>query len=224
MSRPRRFTILYAERGFAETAAAHHGRIRNHWMNAMNRTARLLTRPLLTAALALTTSFAATAQPGAMGGPGPMAGQGPMAGGGHMMGGGYMMGGGHGPGAMMGGMMYRLLDRVNATPEQRTQIQQIMTRLRSEMQAEFDAGRSQRDEAMALFAQPTIDAAAAEALRQKMQARHDAASKRMLAGMLEIAKVLTPEQRKQMADFSRQRRDMMERHRRERQGLEGPGR
>lgn len=199
----------------------------------MNRIPRTLARPLAVAALALGT-LAAYAQPGPMAGHGPMmAGSGPMAGHGPMMGshgGGMMMGGhgammgDHGPGAMMGGMMYRLLDRVNATPEQRTQIQQIMTRLRSEMQAEHDAGRGQRDEAMALFAQPNIDAAAAEALRQKMQARHDAASKRMLQGMLEIAKVLTPEQRKQMAEFSRQRRDMMERHRRERMGLEGAGR
>lgn len=190
----------------------------------MNRIPRTLARPLAVAALALGT-LAAYAQPGPMAGHGPMmAGSGPMAGHGPMMGshgGGMMMGG---PGTMMRGMMYRLLDRVNATPEQRTQIQQIMTRLRSEMQAEHDAGRGQRDEAMALFAQPNIDAAAAEALRQKMQARHDAASKRMLQGMLEIAKVLTPEQRKQMAEFSRQRRDMMERHRRERMGLEGAGR
>jgi Spy/CpxP family protein refolding chaperone len=199
----------------------------------MNRIPRTLARPLAVAVLALGT-VAAYAQPGPMAGQGPMmAGSGPMAGHGPMMGshgGGMMMGGhgammgDHGPGAMMGGMMYRLLDRVNATPEQRTQIQQIMTRMRSEMQAEHDAGRGQRDEAMALFAQPNIDAAAAEALRQKMQARHDAASKRMLQGMLEIAKVLTPEQRKQMAEFSRQRRDMMERHRRERMGLEGAGR
>ncbi len=190
----------------------------------MNRIPRTLARPLAVAVLALGT-VAAYAQPGPMAGQGPMmAGSGPMAGHGPMMGshgGGMMMGGhgammgDHGPGAMMGGMM---------TPEQRTQIQQIMTRMRSEMQAEHDAGRGQRDEAMALFAQPNIDAAAAEALRQKMQARHDAASKRMLQGMLEIAKVLTPEQRKQMAEFSRQRRDMMERHRRERMGLEGAGR
>jgi Spy/CpxP family protein refolding chaperone len=189
----------------------------------MKATTRNLIRPSMVAALALSAALGAHAQPG------PMAGHGPMMGGaGPMMGGhGPMMGshrGGQGPGAMMGGMMYRLLDRVNATPEQRTQIQQIMARMRGEMQAEHDAARGQRDEAMALFAQPTVDAAAAEALRQKMQARHDAASKRMLAGMLEIAKVLTPEQRKQMAEFSRQRRDMMERHRRERQGLEGAGR
>ncbi len=206
----------------------------------MNRIPRTLARPLAVAALALGT-LAAGAQPGPMAGHGPMmGGSGPMMGGsGQMMGGSGQMMGGHGammghhgqgrgfddgPGAMMGGMMFRLLDRVNATPEQRTQIQQIMTRMRSEMQAEHDAGRGQRDEAMALFAQPNIDAAAAEALRQKMQARHDAASKRMLQGMLEIAKVLTPEQRKQMAEFSRQRRDMMERHRRERMGLEGAGR
>ena len=49
---------------------------------------------------------------------------------------------------------------------------------------------------MTLFAQPTVDAAALEALRQKQMAMHDAASKRMMQAMLDVAQVLTPEQRK----------------------------
>jgi Spy/CpxP family protein refolding chaperone len=195
----------------------------------MKTSTRTLTRPLAVAALVLGSTLAANAQPGPMMGAGPMA-SGPMMGRGgpghgpgyHGHGAGMHDGAGWGgPGAMMGGMLYRMLDRVNATPEQRTQIQQIMDRARGEMQAQHQAGRGLRDEALALFAQPNVDATAAEALRQKMQAQHDAASKRMLQGMLDIAKVLTPEQRKQMADFMKQRRDMMERHQRERQGLEG---
>ena len=113
---------------------------------------------------------------------------------------------------MFEGMMTRMLDRVNATPEQRTQIQQIMQSQASEMRAQREAGRALRQQAMALFAQPTVDADAVEALRQQQLAMHDAASKRMTAAMLEISRVLTPEQRKQMAEHMAQRSEMMQRH------------
>ena len=161
--------------------------------------------------LALAGAFVTSVQ-AAPGGPGMMA-QGPMGGpGGH---------GGHG-GGMFEGMMSRLLDRVNATPEQRTQIQQIMQTQATEMRAQREAGRALRQEAMTLFAQPTVDAAAVEAQRQKQLAMHDAASKRMTTAMLEISRVLTPEQRKQMADYMSQRGEMMQRHQRERQAVEAP--
>ena len=54
---------------------------------------------------------------------------------------------------------------------------------------------------MTLLAQPTVDADAVEALRQKQLAMHDAAGKRMTTAMLEISRVLTPEQRKQIAEY-----------------------
>ena len=168
--------------------------------------------------LALAGAWAGHAQ-AASSGPGPvdhgmMMAQGPMGG---------PMGGGPGaPGGMFEGMMTRLLDRVNATPEQRTQIQQIVQSGASDMRAQREAGRALREQAMALFAQPTVDAAAVEALRQKQLALHDAASKRMTTAMLEISRVLTPEQRKQMSDYMSQRREMMQRHQRERQGIDAP--
>jgi len=177
--------------------------------------------------LALAAAFATGVQaapggPGMMGpgmmGQGGMMGHGPMAGhGGH---GGY---GAHaGQGGMFEGMMTRMLDRVNATPQQRTQIQQIMQTQATEMRAQREAGRALRQEAITLFAQPTVDAAAVEAQRQKQLAMHDAASKRMTTAMLEISRVLTPEQRKQMADYMSQRGEMMQRHQRERQAVETP--
>jgi Spy/CpxP family protein refolding chaperone len=126
-----------------------------------------------------------------------------------------------GPGWMMGGMLYRMLDRVNATPEQRAQIKQIVDRSAGEMRAQHESGRALRDQALALFAQPTVDANAAEVLRQKQMAMHEAGSKRMLQTMLEVSRVLTPEQRKQMTEYVQQRRDMMQRHQRERMGIEG---
>ncbi len=134
-----------------------------------------------------------------------------------------MMGGHRGEhmgGMGMGGMgmhdgrrMERMLDMVKATPEQRAQIKPIVEAARTDMKAIHESGGSLREQGAALFAQPTVDALAVEALRQKMLAQHDQASKRMSLAMIEVSRVLTPEQRKLMADRMAQRRGMME-HRR----------
>ena len=170
-------------------------------------------RRLALAGLALAAALAGTAQAAPLGGPGMhgtmMMAHGPM-------------GGPGGPGGMFGGMSTRWLDRVNATPEQRTQIEQIIKASAGEMREQREAGRALREQAMALFAQPTVDANAVEALRQKQLAMHDAASKRMTTAMLEISRVLTPEQRKQMAEQMSQRREMMQRHQRERRSIDAP--
>jgi periplasmic protein CpxP/Spy len=115
--------------------------------------------------------------------------------------------------------MERMLDAVNATPEQRAQIKQIMQTARTDMQAQRDGGRALREQQMALLAAPTIDARAVETLRQQMLARHDTASKRMSQAMIDAASVLTPTQRKQLADMMAKRMSMMKRHAAERDGL-----
>lgn len=128
----------------------------------------------------------------------------------------------HGGGPGMGGRhMGRMLDAVNATPEQRTQIKAIMDAAHKDMDALRANGRKLHEQQAALFAQPNVDARAVENLRQQMLAQHDAASKRMTQAMLDASKVLTPEQRKTLADKMEKRRAMMERHRSERQQLEG---
>jgi Spy/CpxP family protein refolding chaperone len=55
-----------------------------------------------------------------------------------------------------------------------------------------------------------------------MLAQHDQVSKRRMQAMVDAGRVLTPEQRKQLSDRMSQRRDMMERHHRERRALEAP--
>lgn len=134
------------------------------------------------------------------------------------MGGG--MGGGHGMSMMGGRHGERMLDSVGATAEQKTQLRQIMDTARSELKPLHEAGRALRRELQGLFVQPNVDANAVEAVRQKLQANHEQASKRMSQAMIDASRVLTPEQRKQMADRMSQRRGMMERHRAERQSLE----
>lgn len=113
---------------------------------------------------------------------------------------------------MMGGMMgERVLDAVNATPEQRTQVKQIMDAARSDLQGQREAGRALHEQMRQLFAQPTVDARAAETLRQQALAQHDTASKRMMQAMLEVSRVLTPEQRAKLAELAARRHANMER-------------
>jgi periplasmic protein CpxP/Spy len=129
--------------------------------------------------------------------------------------------GGQGMGMMQGRMGERMLDSVNATAEQRAQIKQIFERNATERQAQRESHRALREQGMKLFSQPTVDATAAEALRQQMLQQHDQASRRMMQSMLEVSRVLTPEQRKLMADRMAQRGDMMRRHMQERKQLQG---
>ena len=131
-------------------------------------------------------------------------------------------GGRSGPGMGMfdGRHAEQMLDAVNATADQRVQVKQILQAAKADIAAQRGASRQLREQSQALFAQPTVDARAAEALRQQMMAQHDQASKRMLQVMLDVSRVLTPEQRKTLSDRMTQRRAMMERHRAEREGVE----
>jgi len=121
-----------------------------------------------------------------------------------------------------GRMMQRLLDGVNASPEQRGRIQEIMKSATADLQAQRQASRGQREQLMTLFAQPTVDARAVEAVRQQMLQQHDQSSRRWMQALLDASAVLTPEQRVQLAERMTQRRDMMQRHRQERRALEQP--
>ena len=121
-----------------------------------------------------------------------------------------------------GRMLERMLDSVNASAEQRTRIHEIMKSAMTDLRAQRDTTRGLRDQSMSLFAQPTVDAQAVEALRQQMLQQHDLASKRWTQAMLDAAAVLTPDQRKQLATRMQQRREMMQRHQQERRALDQP--
>lgn len=131
------------------------------------------------------------------------------------------------PGGMdgMGGMgsmrhVDRMLDIVNASADQRAQIKRIADAARTDLMALHEAGRKLHEQNQGLFTQPTIDPRAIEAARQQMLAHHDQVSKRMTQALIDASRVLTPEQRKTLADHMAQRRAMMERHRAERDSLE----
>jgi Spy/CpxP family protein refolding chaperone len=125
-----------------------------------------------------------------------------------------------GPGG--GRMLERMLDSVNASADQRSRIHEIMKSAMTDLQAQRQASRGLREQLATLFAQPTVDARAVEAVRQQMLQQHDQSSRRWMQAMLDASVVLTPEQRVQLAERMKQGRDMMQRHHQERSTLEQP--
>ena len=129
-----------------------------------------------------------------------------------------MHGGMGGPGGMMfggsperaGKMIDRMLDGLDATDAQRTQIKQIAAAAAADMKAQEQSGRALRQRGMQIFTAPNVDPAAAEQLRQQMLQQHDQMSRRMTQAMLDVARVLTPEQRARLGERLRDRQARME--------------
>jgi Spy/CpxP family protein refolding chaperone len=111
------------------------------------------------------------------------------------------------PTMMMGGpmllphgpMLDHVLDDVKASPTQRAQVHQIVDAADADVRASREAARADHERMMQLFAQPVVDAAAVEAVRERMEQRHDAESRRMAQAMIDVSQVLGPEQRAQIA-------------------------
>ena len=131
----------------------------------------------------------------------------PMGHGMHHHGGGMMMGGSP---ERMGRMIDHMLDGLNATDAQRSQIKQIVQTAAAELKTQREAGRALRQQGMQIFTAPNVDANAAEALRQQMLAQHDQVSKRMTQAMVDISRVLTPEQRAKIGEHMKERAAKMQ--------------
>ncbi|MDI1259273.1 periplasmic heavy metal sensor [Aquabacterium sp.] len=119
---------------------------------------------------------------------------------------------GHGgPGMLpMGGRhLDRMLDQVKATDAQRTQIKALAQSAQADLKPLHEAGRKVHEQTLALFAQPQVDSAAAEKLRQQGLVSHDALSKRMLQFALDASQVLTPAQRADLVAKVQKRHDRM---------------
>jgi periplasmic protein CpxP/Spy len=125
----------------------------------------------------------------------------------HGMGGGMMF---RGSPERMGRMIDHMLDGLNASDAQRSQIKQIAAGAAADLKAQAGAGRALRQRAMQAFTAPTVDAAAVEQVRQQMLQQHDQMSKRMTQAMLDVARVLTPEQRARLGERMRDRQARME--------------
>jgi protein CpxP len=79
--------------------------------------------------------------------------------------------------------------------EQRAQIKQIIDAARTDLKAQRDAGRGLHEQGCAAVPAAHRGCACRGTLRQQMLAQHDQASKRMMQAMLDVSRVLTPEQR-----------------------------
>jgi Spy/CpxP family protein refolding chaperone len=128
----------------------------------------------------------------------------------------------HRDGAMDGGMMFggspermgrmidHMLDGLNASDAQRSQIKQIAAAAAADLKAQAPAARTLRQRSLQAFTAPTVDAAAVEQLRQQMLQQHDQMSRRITQAMLDIARVLTPEQRAKIGERMRDRQARMD--------------
>ena len=110
----------------------------------------------------------------------------------------------------IGKMVDFMLDGLHATDAQRTQIKQIAVQVAADVKAQFANGQSLRQRSLQIFTAPTIDAAAAEQVRQQQLQQHDQMSRRVTQALLDVAKVLTPEQRAMVGQRIRDRQARME--------------
>jgi len=94
----------------------------------------------------------------------------------------------------------------DATPEQQAKLAEIAKAAAKDLQPIRAKAREARRRGMELLAAPTIDRAAIEQLRVEQMQAADAASKRMLQALADTAEVLTPDQRKQLAERMQKRR------------------
>ncbi|HEU5294956.1 MAG TPA: Spy/CpxP family protein refolding chaperone [Burkholderiaceae bacterium] len=113
-----------------------------------------------------------------------------------------------------GRMLERMLDSVNASADQRSRIHDIMKSAMTDLRAQREASRGLREQALNLFAQPTVDARAVESVRQQMLQQHDQSSRRWMQAMLDASAVLSPDQRAQLAERMKQRSEMMQQRQR----------
>ena len=104
----------------------------------------------------------------------------------------------------------RLLKRIKATDEQRASIKKLMTQAREQQKPLFDEGRALHDDALKLWGSPEVDAAAVEQLRMRMNAHHQRMTEANSKLFLEVARILTPQQRQEIVKSFQDRKDRRE--------------
>ena len=103
----------------------------------------------------------------------------------------------------------RFYKRLNVTDEQKAQLQALAKAQKDDMHKQREAHQALHQDMKAMLRQPNMDDAALQTLRAKVLAHHqDMAAKRWDMGV-NMARVLTPEQRQQMADMMDKREARM---------------
>jgi periplasmic protein CpxP/Spy len=93
----------------------------------------------------------------------------------------------------------RVLSKADATQEQRDKVHAIVKSAVDDVMAMRKDTPDWRGKALGLFTADTIDRSAVESLRADRFALADAASKRIVKALTDVAEVLKPEQRKHLA-------------------------
>ena len=100
------------------------------------------------------------------------------------------------------------------TPMQQEQMKKLRQTQRQSMQSLMEQRKKLRQEQMAAMQAPTPDRAKLESLRQQELRLHDQASKQRLDNQLAMMQILTPEQRKKMAEKMQARANKYEKKQR----------
>jgi periplasmic protein CpxP/Spy len=111
-------------------------------------------------------------------------------------------GGGHDFNERIERMVKHLAVEVDATPEQQQKLTAIAKSAAKDLEPLRGQAMETRKQAMELLSAPSIDRAAIEKLRVSKLQRADAASKRITQAFADAAEVLTPEQRKKLAEHA----------------------
>ena len=93
-----------------------------------------------------------------------------------------------------------MLAEVDATDDQRTQVHAIATAALADMEEFRNFKREGRQALVEALTQETVDREALETLRQNKLETADRASLRLLTALADAADVLTPDQRKELAE------------------------
>jgi len=104
------------------------------------------------------------------------------------------------PGERANKVAMHMLDDVDASDAQKEQVKNIIQVHKPVLKSLRQEGKDARKEVHALLSAPTVDRAALETLRVQKVASMDQASREMTTMLADIAEVLTPEQRQQMAE------------------------
>jgi periplasmic protein CpxP/Spy len=103
-------------------------------------------------------------------------------------------------------MVRHLSIEIDATAEQQEKLRAIVRDAVKDLLPMREKFMSARGTARDLLTQQTIDRAAIEKFRTDVIATHDAASKRLVQAVADVAEVLTPEQRRRISDMVAARR------------------
>lgn len=95
-----------------------------------------------------------------------------------------------------------MLDRVDASDEQQEQAQALVAEAAAELLALGRQHRENRGAFLELLSRPALDRDALEELRRGEVALADRASRRLVETLSDVAEVLTPEQRVELAEMA----------------------